>query len=252
MSACDKYFDLIQKHISGELSADESRALSGHLENCEACRREAGLLRGADALLCAVGVPRVAEAEWVERAAVLEARGSRVDALPADVVRPPDVSREEWERVWQDIERQALLGGAEYEEEIGAIRLAERRRALTRRILSSLAVAAAVILVVLAAHMFLSPSERAAPPRSVPDSVTVARGYLHRTISIEGGPPIHVVVSADDTTGATRVSTGKGYLYAIEETQDGAEIVRIVSKEALSDEVPVVVPTLSEDVEETP
>ena len=252
MSACDKYLYLIQKHISGELSADESRALSGHLEKCGMCRLEAQLLRGANALLCAAGAPRLAGAEWAERARTLEERTSGVDALPADVVRPPDVSREEWESVWQDIERQALLGGAGDGEEIKAIPLAGKRRQVIRRVVSYFAAAAAVAFILLAAHMFLSLPERAAPPRSVPDSVTVARGYLHRTINIEGVPPMHVIVSADDTTGVTRVSAGKGYMYAIEETQDGAEIVRIVSQEAQSDEVPVVVPTLSEEIEETP
>ncbi|MFH1551122.1 MAG: zf-HC2 domain-containing protein [Planctomycetota bacterium] len=253
MSTCDKYLYLIQKHISGELSADESRALSGHLEKCGTCRLEAQLLRGANALLCAAGAPRVDGAEWAERARALEERTSGVDALPADLVRPPDVSREEWESVWQDIERQAVLGGAGDGEEIKAIPLAGKRRQVIRRVVSYFAAtAAAVILVVLAAHILLSPPERTAPPMSMPDSVSVARGYLHRTINIEGVPPMHVIVSADDATGATSVSAGKGYMYAIEETQDGAEIVRIVSEEAPGDEVPAVVPSLSEEIEETP
>ena len=253
MSDCHKYLYLIQKHISGELAADESRVLSGHLEKCGTCRLEAQLLRGANALLCSAGAPRVDGAEWAERARVLDERTSGSDALPADAVRPPDVSREEWESVWQDIERQALLGGAGDREAIKAAPLAGKRRQVIRRVVSYFAAAAAaVILVVLAAHMFLSPPERATPPQSVPDSVTVARGYLHRTISIEGVPPMHVIVLADDATGATSVSAGKGYMYAIEETQDGAKVIRIISEKAPGDEAPVVIPFLSEEIEETP
>jgi len=253
MSTCDKYLDLIQKHISGEISADESRALSGHLEKCETCRLEAQLLRGADALLSAAGAPRVGGAEWAERARVLEERTSGLDALPADAVRPPDVSREEWESVWQDIERQALLGGTGDSEAIRAAPFAGKRRQIIRRVVSYFAAAAAaVILAVLAVHILLSPPERTAPPELMPDSVAVARGYLHRTINAEGVPPVHVIVSADDATGATSVSAGEGYMYTIEETQDGEEIARITSEESPGDEAPVVIPSLSEAFEETP
>ena len=253
MSDCEKNLELIQMKLDGTLSVQDERALSGHLEKCGPCRGKAELLRSADALLLAAGAPKIEEAEWVERTQILNTLASGAREFP---LKPPDVKDEEWERVWDDIERHILLDGVGRESG-GAILPAARKRVLTRRILTSFTTLAAAVLIILAAYLFFSPTEIIEPPLSENDTVTVARGYYSSTVKIESAHPVHIIAMEEDVLDTIEIDTAEGFLHSVGKMQDSGDVVEIIAEGELEEnevestpDTPVIVPPMGDTEDE--
>ena len=225
MSNCQKYLELAERKLDGAISQDESRELEVHLRGCATCRRECQILEGADALMRLDIAPALQDNEWPELT------GASIDVstenlpFPADALRPPDVSDGEWDNIWNDIERESLLGESA-EGAPGTV----QRSIPRRRILPAFAAVAAAVLVgfVVVAYFLYSPVD-APQPELLPDIVSVAPGYVSSRLEMDDGSIVHTISFEPDVSN-TGAETAEHYFYNVSETN----VIEIVGSSGLS------------------
>ncbi len=203
MSDCDKYRQLINRGFEGSLGDEDAIALSNHLESCAECRAEFEVGNFADGLMLALAAPEIDAEVWRLRSEALGIAGDEGIGLPADAIRPPDVSDEEWDRVWLDIERRTLLDGIAAPGKIQRVRL--------RRALGTFA-AAVLVVAVVAAYFYLAPSPLRSPPEKKADVVAISEGYLYSELDIGGQYPVHEIALTGDVRDVQYLAAGRGYL----------------------------------------
>ena len=229
MSNCQKYLELAERRLDGAISQDESRDLEEHLRKCEICRREFQIMEGADALMRLEITPALQDADWPDLMGGSTGVSTEDAPLPADALRPPDVSEEEWDNIWNDIERETLLGGMQGGSAAGPPDAAQRsiRR---RRIFPAFAAVAAAVLVGFAVIAYLlRPPLDTPQPDLVPDIVSVAPGYLINDLEMDDGNIVHAISFEPDVSD-TGVETAEHYLDCVSE----ADVVEIVGSGGLS------------------
>ncbi len=214
MSNCDKYRQLINEGFEGGLSDEDASALSSHFESCAECRADFELGNFADGLMLAVAAPEIDAEVWQFRAEALGISGDDDLGLPADAIKPPDVSDEEWDSMWLDIERSTLLDGIGGSGPI-APATGKIRRIRLRRVVSAFSAAAVLVIAVVSAYIYLVPHLPQHPPRKSDDVIMVSDGYLYSKIDVGGQYPVYEIALTDDVRDVEHISAGKGYLKSV-------------------------------------
>ena len=225
MKPCDDNQDLMMRRLDGALNLVEQSTLDAHLRECPRCTRDCGYLLVADGLLRAVDAPKVSAEEWaVVETEIAKAAGAEDDLrVAAGATEPPPVSREEWDGVWQGIEREALLGKREEKKTID-IRTV-RKRAVWQY---GVAIAAAAV-VVLGIYLVVGMMHPRAPrPTIAADEVQVGKGYAYTTIKTESAESIYVIAQINNIEYVS-ASTKGGFMYSTENN-----VMEIAPKSALT------------------